>query len=160
MSRAIRYLGGLCRGLTALLLLPVLFLVVTAVPMLFGYMPIGVTESDNGIYPAETLAFSRFVLAENLLPGDFVAVEQDVGEKVCAVLSIDVSARSVQTAEEAVPFERIRGKLADFKMQKLGAVLRFLHQPICLTVLCGLLVLSGLGGFLLPKIVYAPRFGR
>ena len=160
MMRALLVFSYFCKVLAALLLIPLLFLIATSVPMLFGYQPFCVTQSDNGIYPEQTLTYVRYDAAEHLQPGAFFVTEPAENGKVCTVIAVDALERSVQTTEERVPFECIRGKAAGFRVRRLGTVLQILHRPVSWIILCALLGLSAWGGLWLPKRIYIPRFGQ
>jgi len=160
MMRAALYWTYFCKVFTVVLLIPLLFLASAIAPALFGYTPFCVTDSDNPVCTAETLAFCRYIPAAQLQPGDLIAVESADRGKVCTVISVHPAQRLVRTAEESVPLECIRGKVAGFRARWLGTVLRILHRPVSWIVLCVLLGLSAWGGFWLPKRIYIPRFGQ
>lgn len=156
---------GIARGcraalfaLTALIIIGLLALA----PVLLGYHPFIVADSDNGAYPADALAYYRYGPAEEMEAGTPVAVSGGEGIAVRTVSGRDDAARALYSygTEDSVPFEYAEGELLAFCIPFGGVVVRMLGKPAALGVLFAAVCVFAFGGFVLPKWGYTLKYGK
>lgn len=126
-----------------------LVLILFCAPMLFGYRPFVVSDTQDANYSAGALAYFRYEAADALPEGTSVAVQTETG---VAVYTLGVS--------DTLPAEWIEGRVAGFSVPYLGAICTILRAPLGLVLTGVVILLFCFGAFILPKRMYSPKYGK
>ncbi|MGN0479425.1 MAG: hypothetical protein ACI4GO_08315 [Hominenteromicrobium sp.] len=160
--RSIPEIARGCRILLAGLAVCVSLCLTALFPALFGFRPFIVTESDHVSYPEGALAYYRYTPAGEVVSGMPIVINSSGGKTVCIVSGKDEADRVFFTRDEtaAVPFEYAEGVPAAFCLPYVGMAAGVLIRPAVLWAAASAACLLTLGGFVLPKLVYSPKYGK
>lgn len=139
----------ICRLLLIVCMALLLVVTVFCAPMLFGYRPFVVSDTQDANYSAGALTYFRYEAADALQEGTPVAVQKETGFAIC---TLGVS--------DTLPAEWIEGRVAGFSVPYLGAVCKMLCAPLGLVLTGVVILLLCFGAFLLPKLIYSPKYGK